>query len=734
MIDEAWFSMLGTTPTIIFGVVLVLAVIVVSWITVVRAKFSTGMVVLELFRILLACLIAFMINQPEWLERFIPQEEPVIAVLWDDSDSMNTEDVVEGDELTGEAISRRAFVESVRNNDLWGSIEGVRIEMEPFSSTLDEANRATDINSAINSAVANYQNLRGLVMVSDGDWNIGDAPENAARQCRYDNIPVFTMPVGSRNRLPDVEVTSVDAPTFGIVNKTTRIPYVITNSMARAVDTIVTLRSNDGDEITETIHIDPKSRLESAITWKPKKEGEYTLTLSVPTADDELMKSNNSMEVPITIKKESLKVLVVESYPRWEYRYLRNALSRDPGVEVSCLLYHPDLNKVGGGADYIEEFPQSDEELAKFDVVFLGDVGIGDDQLTVDDCRRIKSLVSSQASGLIFMPGFRGRQFTLLSTPLAELLPVHLDEAQPRGWGSRTPAQFQLTQRGRDSLLTKLADSPEASEQVWRGLPGFQWYAPVLRAKAGSEVLAVHSSDSNINGRIPLLVTKTFGAGKILFMGTDGAWRWREGVEDKYHYRFWGQVARWMAYQRNMASGNSMRIFYTPDRPTSGNLLTLNANVMSGTGEPLQDGNVFVQVISPSGNTERIRLSTRNDEEQWGLFSGSFTPTESGRYELVMTCRENGATLETKIDVQGSERERLGQPARYDVMDQIAKASTGKMVESDELPALIQALSEIPEPEPEVRRLRLWRHWIWATIFVSLLGVFWIGRKMAGVI
>ena len=51
-------------------------------------------------------------------------------------------------------------------------------------------------------------------------------------------------------------------------------------------------------------------------------------------------------------------MLVVESYPRWEYRYLRNALSRDPGVELSCLLFHPGLSKPGGGnKDYIKQFP-----------------------------------------------------------------------------------------------------------------------------------------------------------------------------------------------------------------------------------------------------------------------------------------------------------------------------------------------------------------------------------------
>ncbi len=55
---------------------------------------------------------------------------------------------------------------------------------------------------------------------------------------------------------------------------------------------------------------------------------------------------------------------------------------------------------------------------------------------------------------------------------------------------------------------------------MWKNLPGFQWYAPALRAKAGTEVLATHSTETNEFGRIPLIVTRTFGAGKILFMGT----------------------------------------------------------------------------------------------------------------------------------------------------------------------------------------------------------------------
>ena len=143
-----------------------------------------------------------------------------------------------------------------------------------------------------------------------------------------------------------------------------------------------------------------------------------------------------------------------------------------------------------------------------------------------------------------------------------------MDSSQPGGWGSRIANHFELTELGRRSLLTKLADTQDDNVEVWEGLPGFQWYAPVLRAKAGTDVLCVHKDASNQFGRLPLLVTRTFGAGKVLFMGTDGAWRWRKGVEDKYHYRFWGQVVRWMAYQRNMAKGETMRLYYVPDQPS----------------------------------------------------------------------------------------------------------------------------------------------------------------------
>jgi hypothetical protein len=330
------------------------------------------------------------------------------------------------------------------------------------------------------------------------------------------------------------------------------------------------------------------------------------------------------------------------------------------------------------------------------------------------------------------MPGWQGRQFSLTGTELNDLLPVVLDESQPGGWGSRTPNHFELTSAGRRSLLTKLADTEEDNIEVWEGLPGFQWYAPVLRARAGSDVLCVHQDAANEFGRLPLLATRTFGAGKVLFMGTDGAWRWRKGVEDKYHYRFWGQVVRWMAYQRNMARGETMRLYYSPDQPQLGQTLTLNANVMEASGEPLAQGDVAARIVMPSGNTETVRFTSSGDE--WGAFSGRLTAEEPGEHQVTLICKQTGATLDATFFVQGVLKERVGRPARLEVLQEIAEVTRGEIMKLDDVSQIVRRLAKLPEPPPTVHRLRLWSHPLVGGLLIALLGMFWVARKTVGLI
>ena len=420
---------------------------------------------------------------------------------------------------------------------------------------------------------------------------------------------------------PTWSCSALDAPTFGVVGKSVRIAFTIDSSLPRDHVSTVVLRTSRGDTVTKDVHVAAMGRTNDWIAWKPEETGDVTLTLEVPVRTDETRSDNNRLTVPISIRREKLRVLIVESYPRWEYRYLRNALSRDPGVDLSCLLFHPGLGKVGGGnKDYIKQFPRGLDELAPYDVVFLGDVGVGDGQLTEEQCTWLKGMVEHQASGIVFMPGWQGRQFSLLDTELNELYPVVLDDAQKKRMGIAHALSLRA-HGGRSPQFADEAGGFRAGERRSLGRPARFSVVCAGRACSGGmpKCLPCMATPKTITADCRLLVTRTYGAGKVLFMGTDGAWRWRKGVEDTYHYRFWGQVVRWMAYQRNMAKGKTMRLYYSPDQPRIGGTVMLSANVMDRSGEPLQHGDVSARITAPSGKAETIGFLSSN--EQWGAFA-----------------------------------------------------------------------------------------------------------------
>lgn len=719
-----------TPLAIAVGAIFVFIVVVLAFVAWHRSgwKKSTGL--LEFLRILIAAAIAVTLLQPEWRETFEPEHKPAIAVLTDVSGSMETRDVI--DPAGGSGPKTRAETAAPLSDPAaWQSLAGrMDLVFQNYSSTEENPAEATDLNAALAELPEKQPHLAAVVLAGDGDWNIGTAPAAAATRLRMRGIPVFAVPTGSAEALPDVEVSSFDVPVFAIAGKPLRIPFSLVSTLPREETVTVEMKAPGGEIVTREVTIPAMGRIEEALTWRPSAAGEARLELTVPQAGGEAQLANNRSEATLDVRLEKLRVLVVESYPRWEYRYLRNALERDPGVEVNCVMFHPDLGKPGAGRGYLASFPK-EEDLTAYDVVFLGDVGLGNNQLTDEQLESLRLLVRDQAAGLVFLPGLRGHQASILGQPLGELMPVVWDEAQPRGWGTPLPGKFVLTETGRGSLLTKLEDTDEASAATWSSLPGFHWYAPALRAKVGTEVLATHGTESTRYGRVPLIVTRTYGSGKVLFMGADGAWRWRKGVEDKYHYRFWGQVVRWMAYQRNMAAGEKMRLFYSPDRPKSGEAISLNANVMSATGEPLRDGTVVAEIAAPSGKIASVRLMPAG-EEAWGLFNGLYTPAEAGPHKVRLTCVESGAPLETSIPVQGTTREKRGRPARIDVMEEIAQLTRGKVLATTDVAAVVAAVAALPDPEADQRRLPLWSHPAWVGTIILLLGIFWIGRKVAG--
>ncbi|MFQ3671039.1 MAG: hypothetical protein SNJ84_06240 [Verrucomicrobiia bacterium] len=684
-----------------------------------------GVLGLEVIRLAAVVMLALTFLQLEVIRSAVRLEAPEVVVLVDRTGSMETVDVPRA---TG-AVSRALAVERVlEDEELMDLLRRQGTVVEEVIG--GEGVEGTDLGEGLDRVANRRGNVRAVVLLSDGDWNMGNPPGAAATRLRQREVPVVVLGVGSDRHLPDVALELVAPPAYGLVGEQIAIPFAVRNYLGRKLETRVSLRVGRKEEASRKVVLGAGAWMEDALLWTPQKTGEYVLEVEVPVQPEEFVQGNNRVEVPISVRAETLKVLVVDSRPRWEFRFLRNALLRDPGVKVECVLFHPELG-VAEGPTYLPRFPTAENELMVYDVVFLGDVGVGSGELTLQDVEALVGLVRQQGSGLVFLPGRRGRLESLLGTPLEELLPVLLKEGQSGGYSFPVEQRLALVQRGAGHFLTFLGKEERENEKIWRGLPGFWWCAPVVRNKPGSEVLATHATQRNEWGRLPLLVASNAGNGKVLFMGVESAWRWRRGVEDLYHYRFWSQVVRWMAHRRYLATDRGIRLSYAPERPSVGETIFLQAVVSDESGFPMRGGKVVGRAVRGEGRVEQFTMEAQ--EDGWGLYVGRLPVTGAGPLRVTVEA-SNGARVETEIPVLATERERVGQPANFAALREIAAVTGGAFFPIAEAREAFERVSVLPEPEPVRQRVRLWSHPAWMLGLAGLLVAYWTGRKLMGMV
>ena len=102
---------------------------------------------------------------------------------------------------------------------------GVVAEHEAALVAAAPPGTATDLAEPLGTLAERFAALRAVVLASDGDWNKGRPPLDAAQTLRLAQVPVFAVPAGSPTKLPDLDLTSLDCPTMGVAGKPVRVVY-----------------------------------------------------------------------------------------------------------------------------------------------------------------------------------------------------------------------------------------------------------------------------------------------------------------------------------------------------------------------------------------------------------------------------------------------------------------------------------------------------------------------------
>ena len=180
-----------------------------------RSHYDRAVGALELLRVMIATLTVATLLQPEWQDTHVPEQRPVLAILKDVSGSMQTRDVVEEGNAVGALLSRAAWMQSQLDALPLDRLDAsVRVVQEPFGASRAgaEISSATDLDTALDAVGQQYEHLRAVIVLSDGDWNQGDSPANSATRYRVRNVPIYTVTLGRSRALTGCSSCCVRTP------------------------------------------------------------------------------------------------------------------------------------------------------------------------------------------------------------------------------------------------------------------------------------------------------------------------------------------------------------------------------------------------------------------------------------------------------------------------------------------------------------------------------------------
>src|SRR5690606_20319758 len=113
---------------------------------------------------------------------------------------------------------------------------------------------------------------------------------------------------------------------------------------------------------------------------------------------------------------EQIKVLLVQGYPNYEFRYLKHMLERDSTIELKTVLQEADLEYAELDSTALRVFPVRREELYEFDVVIFGDVN--PTYLSTNVMANLHDFVEEKGGGVAFIAGPRFMPLSYGGTPV----------------------------------------------------------------------------------------------------------------------------------------------------------------------------------------------------------------------------------------------------------------------------------------------------------------------------
>ncbi|MSR31920.1 MAG: hypothetical protein EXR99_10485 [Gemmataceae bacterium] len=537
-------------------------------------------------------------------------------------------------------------------------------DQTPWSEWLNQwtaGQPRTSLNAGIDRLLSLKEDLpTALVVFTDGrDTGSGKSLAALGAEAGRKGVPFYFVGIGVEQPAR-LELRDMQAPDILQAGELVAVPVrwkVGDFDKEKITSAKVEIRLElDGVEVAkETLPAKPGEDIRHALLFRPpfaatRKNGSKLEVFARVTGLG-LERPEDKLAKEIRVIDRKLRVLVVDKSPRWDLRFLLMNLTREQvasteegasprfALQPKFVILEGDT-ALTANEPFLPEFPPTRKDLFSFDVVILGDVPA--DKLGPDGPERLRQFVE-EGGGLLILGGKRFNGTGWNETPLADLLPLEPGSPDPAlGPDKRTSHyQPQLTPEGSRHDAMRLGETQEASERIWKELPGMFWHAPVKKLKPGAVALLNHPTVKAETLQLPLVATQSYGRGQTAYFGFDESWRWRFNEGETYYGRFWSQWVYWAAGPR---SGAVRQVRLTTDRPdpSVGSMGLISARVLDANFLPDKREKVAAKLEwldAPAGfslEMKRKEVFLRPLPDHPGEFQLPLVHDKLGRFALIV--------------------------------------------------------------------------------------------------
>ena len=652
----------------------------------------------------------------------------------------------------------------------------------------DERNNRTDLTGAMRKVVtdAGIDNLAGMLVLTDGQDNSKADAGPSARALGGAGAAFCAVMMGAARPPADAAVVSIEAPETVYLNDKMFIDAELKLDGLKGRTVRVKLLRADLPAGQAGKQVDSRDirivsdvfRTRIQLGDEPKTTGLHAYRIEIDRCEGEVFTDNNSYSLTLAVTDDKTKVLLIDSVPRWEFRYLKNLFTgRDKTVHLQYVLTAPDrfhgqsVRKVvpasvsrPAGASEATALPKDRSEWMKFDVIIIGDVPAGG--FPVEDVRSIGKFVTDRGGTVIFVAGANFMPGDYADTALAELIPLRLGGQDKPARIPTRGFRIALTPAGAGHIIGRQDIEPEKSLKVWKSFPAIFWRSSYTQASAAGTVLACAidpGAPAWLTGtpagggpasnpqsllkrrekyyrRNALITTASHGLGKVMVLGFDRTWRMRYRIGDVYHHKFWGQVIRWATAGKLPAGTRLVKLGTDRTRYPPRSRPVVRARLVRDDFSPVITDQLAVKVFRKNKCIARAAMKYVKDSP--GMYTTSLDELPAGAYRLELEgpavsellAGDDVEKVATEISVDpSSPTEQIELAANRDLLARLAGLShNGAVVPTCRARRVLEALPAGKITRKHRRQFLLWDSWGLLVLFCIVAAAEWILRKRVG--